>query len=163
MTQVSPRYPRSKHIPRPCKFNQDKLVVKLDELIPSDTQHVEGAVSRVLALLEKSGCRHDLGNVQLALQEALMNAVLHGNRSDPEKYVRLCVAVEEDGEVLIVVKDSGRGFDPSKLPDPTKGQNIYRDCGRGVYLIHQLMDEVHYEFEDGTSVIMRHRPPNGHK
>jgi serine/threonine-protein kinase RsbW len=149
-----------KHIPCPCEFDQDKLVVKLDELIPSDTCNIEGAVSRVLGLLERNGCGHDLGNVQLALQEALTNAILHGNRSDPEKHVRMCVAIEEGGGILIVIKDSGSGFDPSKLPDPTIGENIYREAGRGVYLIQQLMDEVQYKFGEGTALIMRRHPPN---
>ena len=107
----SPCYAGLKHnIPPQCEFDQDKLIVKLDELIPSDTRLMEGVVSRVLRLLEENGCCHDLGNVQLALQEALMNAILHGNRSDPEKYVRMCVAIEEGGGILIVVKDSGPGL-----------------------------------------------------
>jgi serine/threonine-protein kinase RsbW len=143
-----------------CEFDQEKLVVKLDELISSDTRHIEGVVSRVLDLLRENGCCHDLGNVQLALQEALMNAIVHGNRSDPEKYVRMCVAIEEGCGIVIVVKDSGSGFDPSKLPDPTVGENIYREGGRGVYLIQQLMHEVQYKFGDGTALIMRHHPPN---
>jgi serine/threonine-protein kinase RsbW len=151
--------PDLKHIPPQCEFEQDKLVVKLDELIASETGQIEGTVCRVLRLLEENGCCQDLGNVQLALQEALMNAVLHGNRSDPEKYVRLCVAIEEGGGIIIVVKDSGSGFDPSKLADPTMGENIYREGGRGVYLIQQLMDEVQYKFGDGTALIMRRHPP----
>jgi serine/threonine-protein kinase RsbW len=149
-----------KHNPPRYEFEQDKLVVKLDELIPSDTQHIEGAISRVLSLLAENGCGHDLVNVQLALQEALTNAIRHGSRNDPEKYVRLCVAIEEGGGIIIVVKDSGSGFDPSKLPDPTMGENIYREGGRGVYLIQQLMDEVQYKFGDGTALIMRRHPPN---
>jgi serine/threonine-protein kinase RsbW len=110
-------------------------------------------------LLEENGCSQDLGNIQLALQEALMNAVLHGNQSNPEKYVRLCVAIQEGGGILIVVKDSGSGFDPSKLPDPTLKENILREGGRGVYLIQQLMDQVEYKFDDGTALIMRRHPP----
>jgi len=148
-----------KHIPPQCEFDPDRLVVRLDELIASDSRHVEGAVSKVNHLLEENGCLQDLGNVQLALQEALMNAILHGNRSDPEKYVRLCVAIEEGGGILIVVKDSGSGFDPSKLPNPTLGENILRDRGRGVFLIQQLMDEVQFKFGDGTALIMRRHPP----
>ena len=151
--------PDLKRIPLPCEFDQDKLVVKLDELIPSDTRNIEGVVSRVLRLLEENGCCHDLGNVQLALQEALMNAILHGNRSDPEKYVRLCVGIEEGGGIIIVVRDSGSGFDPGKLPDPTLAENILRERGRGVFLIQQLMDEVQFKFGDGTALIMRRHPP----
>ena len=147
------------NIPCQCEFDEERLIVKLDELVPSDTRHVEGAVAKVLRLLEENGCHHDLGNVQLALQEALMNAILHGNRGDPQKYVRLCAAVEEGGGILIVVKDSGSGFDPSKLPDPTQAENVYRDSGRGVYLIQQLMDEVQFKFGSGTALIMRRHPP----
>jgi serine/threonine-protein kinase RsbW len=152
--------PEERNIPPQYEFDQDKLVVKLDELIPSDTRLIEGVVSKALDVLAENGCVHDLGNVQLALQEALMNAILHGNRGDPQKYVRLCVAIEEGGGVLIIVKDSGSGFDPSKIPDPTMGENIYRNGGRGVYLIQQLMDEVQYKFGDGTAIIMRHHPRN---
>jgi serine/threonine-protein kinase RsbW len=151
--------PDLKHIPPQCEFEQDKLVFKLDELIPSETRHIEGAVTKVLRSLQENGCCQDLGNVQLALQEALMNAILHGNRSDPEKYVRMCLAIEEGGGIIIVVKDSGSGFDPSKLADPTIGENIYLEGGRGVYLIQQLMDEVQYKFGDGTALIMRRHPP----
>lgn len=151
--------PDLKHISPQWEFDQDRLVVKLDELIASDTRHIEDAVSRVLGLLEENGCCQDLASVQLALQEALMNAVLHGNQSNPEKYVRLCVAIQEGGGILIVVKDSGSGFDPSKLPDPTLKENILREGGRGVYLIQQLMDQVEYKFDDGTALIMRRHPP----
>jgi serine/threonine-protein kinase RsbW len=151
--------PDLKHIPPPWEFDQDRLVVRLDELIASDSRHIEGAVSKVSHLLEETGCLQDLGNVRLALQEALMNAILHGNRSDPEKYVRLCVGIEEGGGIIIVVRDSGSGFDPGKLPDPTLAENILRERGRGVFLIQQLMDEVQFKFGDGTALIMRRHPP----
>ena len=140
----------------------DSLVVELDELIPSDPQNIEGVVGRVVDLLEENGCSQDLGDIQLALHEALTNAILHGNHSDPEKFVRLCVMIQEGGEILIVVKDSGSGFDPNKLPDPTLGENIYRESGRGVYLIRQLMDQVEYKFNAGTALIMRRHPPKSH-
>jgi len=145
-------------MPPPFEIDQDKLVVKLDELISSDALRIEGVIARVVGLLEENGCSQDLENVQLALHEALMNAILHGNHSDPKKHVRLCVAIQEGGGILIVVKDSGSGFDPSKLPDPTMGENIYREGGRGVYLIQQLMDEVQYKFGDGTALVMRRHP-----
>lgn len=151
--------PDSKPMPPPCEIDQDKLVVKLDELISSDTLRIEGVIARVVGLLEENGCFQDLENVQLALHEALMNAILHGNHGDPEKHVRLCVAIQEGGGILIVVKDSGSGFDPSKLPDPTMGENIFREGGRGVYLIQQLMDQVEYKFGEGTALIMRRHPP----
>jgi len=131
----------------------------LDELIPSDSLNVEGVLARVVALLEENGRNEDVGNVQLALQEALMNAILHGNRSDPAKRVRVSVAIEEGGTVIIVVEDSGAGFDPNNIPDPTLGDNIHRDRGRGVFLIRQLMDEVEYQFGQGTALTMRRHAP----
>jgi serine/threonine-protein kinase RsbW len=149
-----------KKIPPRCEFDQNIATVKLDELIPSDTRLIEGVVSRVVRLIGESACPQDSENVELALQEALMNAILHGNRNDPEKYVRICVAVEEGGGILIVVKDCGPGFDPSAVPNPTLRENIYREGGRGLYLISQLMDEVQYKFENGTAVYMRRYPPD---
>jgi len=131
--------------------------VTLDELIPSNTMNVDALMARVVALLQENGFDGDLGNLQLALQEALTNAILHGNRSDPAKHVRVSVAIKEGGEVVIVVKDSGCGFDPSRLPDPTSGDNIHREGGRGVYLIRRLMDDVEYSFGDGTALTMRLR------
>jgi len=137
----------------------DSAVFKHKELIASDTQNIDGAVGRAIDLVEESGCCQDVGDIRLALHEALMNAIIHGNHRDPEKYVRMCVAVDAGGELTITVEDSGSGFDPSRLPDPTAGENIYRDCGRGVYLIQRLMDEVEYEFRNGTVLTMRRHPP----
>jgi len=69
------------------------------------------------------------------------------------------VEIEEGGGITIVVRDSGAGFDPAGLPDPTEGDNIYRDSGRGVYMIQRLMDQVEYNFKDGTILTMRRNPP----
>jgi serine/threonine-protein kinase RsbW len=137
----------------------DSVLISHRELIPSDTQHIDGAVGRAIDLVEESGCCQDVGDIRLALHEALMNAIIHGNHRDPAKYVRMSVAIKAGGELIITVEDSGSGFDPTKLPDPTAGENIYRECGRGVYLIQRLMDEVEYKFQDGTVLTMRCRPP----
>ena len=144
---------------RPRSRFPDSVLVNHNELIPSDTQYIDGAVGRAIDLVEESGCCQDVGDVRLALHEALMNAIIHGNRRDPEKYVRMSVAIEAGGKLTITVEDSGSGFDPANLPDPTTGQNIYRDCGRGVYLIRRLMDEVEYKFQKGTVLTMRCHPP----
>ena len=131
---------------------------KLDESIPSIPRNIEGAVCRVVGFLEENGDCRELVNIQAALREALSNAMLHGNRGDPVKCVLLSVEIEEGGGIAIVVRDSGAGFDPARLPDPTEGDNIYRDCGRGVYLIQRLMDHVEYNFKDGTTLTMRSYP-----
>jgi serine/threonine-protein kinase RsbW len=83
--------------------------------------------------------------VALALQEALSNAVVHGCGNDPTKQVRCRVKSDPQGRIAIIVTDPGPGFSPDLVPDPRKDENLYADHGRGVYLIRQLMDEVHFE------------------
>jgi serine/threonine-protein kinase RsbW len=142
----------------PNTRSPDSVFVNHIELIPSEIQHIDAAVGRAIDLVEESGCCQDVGDVRLALHEALMNAIVHGNHRDPEKYVRISLSIKAGGELTITVEDSGSGFDPTKLPDPTTGQNLYRECGRGVYLIQRLMDEVEYNFQDGTILTMRCHP-----
>ena len=135
------------------------ISAKLDKSIPSSPRNIEGAVRRVVGFLEQNSDCRELANIQAALREALSNAMLHGNLGDPVKRVGLTVEIEEGGGITIVVRDSGAGFDPARLPDPTEGDNIYRDSGRGVYLIQRLMDQVEYNFKDGTILTMRRYPP----
>jgi serine/threonine-protein kinase RsbW len=143
----------------PITRSPDSAVFNHVELIPSEIEYIDGAVGRAIDLVEESGCCQDVGDVRLALHEALMNAIIHGNHRDPAKYVRMSVAIEAGGELTITVEDSGSGFEPAKLPDPTTGENLYRECGRGVYLIQRLMDEVEYKFQEGTVLTMRCHPP----
>ena len=144
---------------QPITRSPEPAVLKLHELIPSDIQHIDGAVGRAIDLMEESGCCQDVGDIRLALHEALLNAIVHGNHRDPNKYVRMSMEIEEGGKLTITVEDSGSGFDPTMIPDPTAGENLYRECGRGVYLIQRLMDEVEYKFQNGTVLTMRRHPP----
>ena len=92
--------------------------------------------------------------IELALCEAVANAVIHGNREDPDKCVYVACRCHRNGEVLITIRDEGEGFDLNKIPDPTSPKRRFLDHGRGIYLMHQFMDEVHYE-RGGTVVRMR--------
>lgn len=92
--------------------------------------------------------------IELAVREAVANAVTHGNHEDPDKRVYVACHCYQNGEVLITVRDEGEGFDLNKIPDPTSPQRRFLDHGRGIYLMHQFMDEVHYE-RGGTVVRMR--------
>ena len=83
--------------------------------------------------------------VGLAVQEALTNAVVHGCNNDPAKEIQCRLQRDPQGRIAIIVTDPGPGFSPERLPDPKHGENVYADHGRGVYLIRQLMDEVHFE------------------
>lgn len=92
--------------------------------------------------------------METALQEALANAVLHGNHLDPGKMVRICCACQKDRGVMIIVKDEGEGFDATKIPSPLVGEGIYSEHGRGIYLVNMLMDEVRFE-RGGREIYMR--------
>jgi len=99
-------------------------------------------------------------NFRVGIAEALANAILYGNGTDPRKLVRVSVRFDERA-VTVDVVDEGNGFDPESVPDPTLPENLDRPGGRGVFLIRQLMDEVEYG-GDGSSVrlvLYRHRPP----
>jgi serine/threonine-protein kinase RsbW len=89
--------------------------------------------------------------IEMALREALANAVIHGNREDPFKRVFVECRCYMDGEVAITVRDEGQGFESSTVPDPTTPENRLFTQGRGIYLMKTLMDEV--SFEKGGSVV----------
>ena len=135
----------------------DRPNVKLSVSIRSEVNAISPLVDTVLALIRKCQCvprrRHE---VELALREALANAVLHGNRQDTGKKVYVCCCIQFSGELSIIVKDEGAGFDHTQLPDPTAVENIKFAHGRGIYLMRALMDDVRFE-QGGTEVHMRMR------
>jgi serine/threonine-protein kinase RsbW len=92
--------------------------------------------------------------IEMALREALANAVTHGCKGDPAKKIDFSITEEPGRGILIVVRDPGRGFDPSALPSPTDSQNLFSEHGRGIFLINRLMDEVKYD-RNGTEIRMR--------
>lgn len=97
-------------------------------------------------------------NIAMAVREAAVNAVLHGNAYDPGK--RVIVSFEANAESLIIrIGDQGPGLDPSTLPDPLAPENILRGSGRGIFLIRAFMDEVHFrQLHPGTEVtLIKHR------
>lgn len=145
-------------VPPRCEFDTDKLIIKLDAIIPSTTKVIDNTVTKLMGLIGNGYSADELGNIDLALREALVNAIIHGNHSDPRKAVRICVALQADRGVLIVVKDSGSGFDPSQVPNPVIGQNLLAGHGRGIFLINQLMQDVRFNFEHGTAIHMRRKP-----
>jgi serine/threonine-protein kinase RsbW len=92
--------------------------------------------------------------IEMALREALANAVLHGCKGDPTKQIECSVSGDKDRGISIMVRDPGEGFDVSNLACPTTEQNLFSDHGRGIYLINNLMDEVKYE-RNGSEIHMR--------
>ena len=142
-------------VPPPCEFEADKLLIRLDEVISSDIEVIDSAVSKIISLIEDRHCWSDVENIDLALREALANAIIHGSKRDLTKGVRVCVALADDCSALIVVKDAGSGFDPKELPNPVMGENLLSSHGRGIFLINRLMDDVRFGFDHGTAIYMR--------
>ena len=96
----------------------------------------------------------------LAIREAVMNAVLHGNRERPDRSVKVDYLVRE-GQIEVRVCDQGEGFDPDSLKDPLSKENLLSEGGRGVYLMRQFMDEVSFSFPDdgGTCISLVKKLP----
>lgn len=89
--------------------------------------------------------------IWIALNEAVSNAIKHGNKFNPSKKVRLKVETKENRYLCFTIKDEGEGFDFNSVPDPTSAERIGEPNGRGVFLINKLADFVNYS-ENGTSV-----------
>ena len=135
-------------------FLADKLLFKLQVTVAADKGAVDSVVQRIMQSIREKDCAGDKEPaIELALSEALANAVVHGAKSDPSKVVECDVACDQNRSLLIVVRDPGEGFDPAKIPSPVHRQNIYSGHGRGVYLITQLMDEVKF-LKNGTEIHM---------
>jgi serine/threonine-protein kinase RsbW len=113
--------------------------------LPSDLNLIEAAVSYLVARCRQwsfHGPCLDL-NFRVGVTEALSNAVLYGNGSDPDKTVRVEVELHPR-KVEVRVIDEGTGFDPDTVPDPTAPENLEEPGGRGLFLIRHLMDEMEY-------------------
>jgi len=95
-----------------------------------------------------------MNGLMLSVTEATTNAIIHANKSDPSKKVTIDVIVDKD-YLTVKVKDEGKGFDPSKVPDPTAPENLLKDSGRGVYLMRVYMDDLKYNVTPtGTETIL---------
>lgn len=96
--------------------------------------------------------------IELAVREAVANAIKHGNRQDPEKRVDVDLAVEGDA-VVIRIEDQGAGFDPGAVHDPLAPENRFKRDGRGIFYMKKFMDSIEYGFrpEGGTVLTLRKR------
>jgi len=146
--------PSSSNSNSACHFDAKALKLKLSVTLSADRAAVDPVVQNVMKVVREMQCatgRED--DIELALTEALANAVVHGAKNDPTKVVECDVACDETHGMLIVVRDPGPGFDPGKIADPCSGENIYSHHGRGIFLINQLMDEVQFH-KNGTEIHM---------
>ncbi len=109
--------------------------------------------------LDQLGVEEDVREgIDLAVREAVANAIKHGNKQDPDKQVHVDLLLEGD-ELIIRIADEGAGFDPSAVPDPLAPENILRTNGRGILFMRKSVDDVQFSVqpEGGTVVTMRKR------
>jgi len=131
--------------------------------LSSTMESVDQGEAAATALAAQAGLSEDARfGIGMAIREALVNAVLHGNEYDPARHVEF--TIENTGSSLIfTIADQGKGLDPASLPDPLAPENLLRGSGRGIFLIRSFMDEVRFrQLHPGTEVtLVKHLAPSG--
>jgi serine/threonine-protein kinase RsbW len=123
--------------------------------LPADVAAISPVVDWVMRLVNDLQYGSDKEfEIEMALREALANAIVHGCKGDAAMKVECTVTGDREQGIMIVVRDPGPGFDPSSIPTPTDDSNLHSDHGRGILLITKLMDEVKHE-QNGTVIRMR--------
>jgi len=149
----------SEQLPTRCEFDANELILSLDVMLAADAEAMETLIEQVMEIVTTMGCAAGKEyEVRLALEEAMVNAIVHGCKGDPTKKIQCCVACDEERGILIIIRDPGPGFDPASVPSPIVGENIFAARGRGIFLINQLVDEVRFE-RGGTEIHMRINSP----
>ena len=129
-----------------CIINMERKI-KISS-IPENLRKVEKLIDEISVLYSLESDMY--GKVLIACIEAVNNSIVHGNKSNPEKFV--AIGVENKNEKLkILVEDEGTGFDYNHIPDPTAPDNIENIHGRGVFLMNHLSDEVNF-LDNGAGV-----------
>lgn len=129
------------------------LAEEFEVIIPSDTVAGQQVQERIVTLLEQLAYSdRDVFGVRLALEEALVNAIKHGNGMDPDKQVRIQCRVDAE-KVRVEIEDEGDGFQPEQVPDPTEEENLEKPCGRGIMLMRAFLTLVEYN-ETGNRVVL---------
>jgi len=130
---------------------------KIEFELPSDLTLMNGVLQYLLERVAKLGLiAPERSNLFIALDEAFVNAVKHGNKNDPSKLVRVGAELSPK-EACFTIEDEGEGFDVATIPDPRDPANLFKSSGRGVLLIYNIMDEVEYNAQ-GNRVKMVKRP-----
>jgi len=122
--------------------------------IDSKIEFVDLVASITKSVAGKMGFEEDDASwIELAVHEAVINAIMHGNKTAADKQVDVRFVTEQDA-LTVYVRDHGEGFDPAQLPDPTNADNLLNPTGRGIFYMRTFMDEVEYSIHpEGGSVV----------
>ena len=135
-------------------MNRSSWIWSLVRKLPADPDQCAPLIAEILNALQQHGwCVDDKFSIQMAMEEAVMNAIKHGNGCDPTKMVDINLGFD-DKTFEATISDCGCGFDPEKVPDPTADENLGKTCGRGVMLMKNFVDSVEYN-ELGNQVRLK--------
>ena len=133
---------------------------KFEVRIPSDTTIAQEVQERIVGHMERlSYTARDIFSVRLSLEEAITNAIRHGNGNDPKRHVLIECEVDPQ-RLLVRIQDEGNGFDPSTIPDPTDDDHLELTGGRGLLLMHTYMSSVKYNEDGNVVTLIRNRSPD---
>ena len=123
--------------------------------IPSDPELLPQLEEFIMELAIKSHLSEDkLNSLALSFSEAASNSIVHGNKLDKNKKVKITVHVDEKN-MTVIIKDEGKGFNINTVPDPTRPENILKDSGRGIHIMRSFLDNLRYNFTPtGTETIL---------
>jgi serine/threonine-protein kinase RsbW len=127
-------------------MGKSKIVKRKNEIIvPSSLEYLAKVDEYLEEKLRKAGWQENqIADVAISLSEALTNAIVHGNKSDPKKKVSIQVELKPD-KAIICVTDQGKGFNHSCIRNPVKKENLLKEKGRGIFILRSLMDQVEIE------------------
>lgn len=129
---------------------------KIEFELPSDVSLMNGVLQYLIERVAKLGViKPERSNLFIALDEAFVNAVKHGNKNDPTKLVRITAELSSK-EARFTVEDEGEGFDVDQIPDPRDPENLFKSSGRGVLLIYNIMDKVEYNARGNRLTMVKH-------
>jgi serine/threonine-protein kinase RsbW len=132
-------------------------IEEFDVRIPSSTTEGQKIQERIISQLEAIEFpTRGIFGIRLALEEALVNAIKHGNGMDPGKTIRIVCQISKD-KIRVVIEDQGRGFRVQDVPDPTEDENLEKPCGRGIMLMRAFLTLVEYNERGNRVTLEKHR------
>jgi len=136
-------------------FDRRRVTLRWRASFASASDSVPRIVARIVAAARKGGFLGEgRTDFEIALHEAVANAVLHGNKADPTRSVRVRLYGQPGYGVIVAVRDQGNGFDPNAVPDPRTQDRIHLQHGRGLFLVRQLTDHVEHR-KQGREIVFR--------
>jgi serine/threonine-protein kinase RsbW len=137
----------------PFVVDRHALAVRFRRRLKSTTEGINRAVNDIIRGARGTALEDHKAEIEIALREALANAVFHGNHSEPSKKVLVRAYCDPKRGLIIAVRDEGEGFDPSTVPDPRAADRVTLTHGRGIFLMHELMDHVEHR-KGGREVVL---------